>query len=428
MSDQEKSNIRLIKVQNQWVTSKQKNDDDLFSRKDWVIEPRVSFESLLLAYDECSTISWVIKKISASADVWFKKTENKDLDDFLESLDMQSIFTDMLIFWVSFQERLKDWNWRNTLDLNQVITHTIRFAKKWEIQEEKEVIAYQKSDRKIVKIPFFKNELFVFKTNSISDKSYWDSIFYTVINEVILLWLITKYYKNFFKNWNIEPSVLYDENWTLTPEQIDKIENLIHDKLSWIENSHTTTFIPGKVWRVELSTKIDPDKYIALKRELKEDVAIWTNIPFSLLSPENSNRSIWENDKQILYSDIVFPLQKRFLRQLKRQLLELKTEKDFYLSKISEDDINNIAFEDVDLKDWLNEMKILTWYQEKWVLNVNEVRRKAKLWEDIPEWEEYKVLSWNSNNTQDETQKDLENIKSSISKMYNSKKSLWMNK
>lgn len=418
----EKSNIiRVIKNLNEGIISKQKDNDDIFLKKDWVIEPRVSFDSLLLAYDECSIISWIIKKISASADVGFKKTENKILDDFLESLDMQSIFTDMLIFWVSFQERLKDWNWKNTLDLEKIITTTIRFAKKWEIQEEKEVFAYQKSDRKLLKIPFFKDELFVFKTNSISDKTYWDSIFYTSINEVILLWLITKYYKNFFKNWSIEPSILYDKSWTLTDDQIDKIEKLIQDKLSWIDNSHTTTFVPGEVGKVELSTKIDPDKYISLKRELKEDIAIWTNIPFSLLSPENSNRSIGENDKQILYADIIFPLQKKFLRQLKQQLLFLKRESDIYLSKVSEDDINNISFEDVDLKDLLNEMKILTWYQEKWNLSKNEVRQRAKLWEDIPGGDEYEIHS--SNNQKQDTKDELDKIKDSISKMY-----VWKNK
>lgn len=417
----EKSNIRVIKTRNEWTTSKQKDNDDLFSKKDWVIEPRVSFESLLLAYDECSTISWVIKKISASADVGFKKTENKVLDDFLESLDVQSIFTDMFIFWVSFQERLKDGRWNNTLDLEKIITTTIRFAKKWEIEEDKEVFAYQKNEKKLSKTPFFKEELFVFKTNSVSDKNYGDSIFYTAINEVILLWLITKYYKNFFKNGSIEPSVLYDKSWTLTDEQIDKIEKLIQDKLSWIENSHTTTFVPGEVGKVELSTKIDPDKYIALKRELKEDIAIGTNIPFSLLSPENSNRSIWENDKQMLYADIIFPMQKKFLRQLKQQLLFLRNESDVYVSKISEEEIDSITFEDVELKDLLTEMKILTWYQEKWNLSRNEVRKKAKLWGDIPGGDEYEIHS--SNNQKQDTKDELEKIKNSISKMY-----VWKNK
>lgn len=410
-------NIRIIKIQNEWGKSKQRDGDDLFSKKEGVIEPKIWFDSLLLAYDECSTISWVIKKISASADVGFKKTENTDLDDFLGNLDMQSIFTDMLIFWVSFLERLKDGTGKNTMDLEKIITTTIRFAKKWEMEEWKEIIAFQKNEKKILKVPFFQDELFYFKTSSVSDKNYWDSIFYTVLNEVILLWFITKYYKNFFKNWSIEPSILYDKSWTLTDEQIDKIEKLIQDKLSWIDNSHTTTFVPWEVWRVELSTKMDPDKYIALKRELKEDIAIGTNIPFSLLSPENSNRSIWENDKQILYADIVFPLHKKFLIQLKRQLKTLKNNWDEYFSQVSIEDINKISFEDVELRDLLNEMKILTGYQEKWVLSVNEVRRKAKLWEDIDSWDEYKVLSWGSDKKED-TSDQLEKIKKSISKMY----------
>ena len=43
--------------------SKQIDDksDELFSSKEWVIEPEVWFEELLYAYDNSSIISWIIK-------------------------------------------------------------------------------------------------------------------------------------------------------------------------------------------------------------------------------------------------------------------------------------------------------------------------------------------------------------------------------
>lgn len=415
--------VRVTKAVNN--TSKQVDDTNyLFSTREWTIPPDIEFETLLMTYEENSIISWVIKKIASSSDVWFKTTNNKDLDKFLSSLEISSIFSDMMIFGNSFYEVLKDLTWSNTLELQKIITPTIRLASKWENTDWEKVFAYQRSKRGFTKIPFTEKELFFFKTNSIANKYYWDSIFYTVINEIILLSLIIKYYKNFFNKWNIEPKVLYDKSWKLTNEQIDKIEAMINDKLSWIDNSHTTAFVSWDIWQIDLTSRIDPDKFIALKRELKEDIAIWTNIPFSLLSPENSNRSIWENDTKTLYSDVIFPLQKVFIRQLQKQLLNQKNAKNPALSNISEDEINNISFNDVDLKNKKEEMEILTGYQKTWNLSTNEVRRSAELWDDIDWWDEY-IIHANKDPNNTDNQNNLDNIKNQINKMYN-QKSLWM--
>lgn len=408
-----KSKVRILKKQDK--KSKQISDKTTSSLN--TLEPKISFEALLVAYEECAVIAGIIKKIAASGDVWFKKTENKVLDSFLENLEIQDIFTDMLVFWVCYLERLKDGYENNTLDLLQIMTTTARLLN----PEKSEYFLVQKSEVGSKEVFFNKNEILYFKTKSIRDKNYGDSIFAEAVNEVILLGLINKYYNNHFNNWNIDPNILFDKTWKLNDEQIDKIENLINDKISWIDNSSTTAFVSWDIWKIDLASKIDPDKWIWLKRELKEDVAIATNIPFSLLSPENSNRSIWENDKAILYADVIFPLHKKFLRQLKAQLLQFKLEWDKYLVTISEDEINSISFEDVELKDLLTEMKILTWYQEKWNLSANEVRRRAKLWDDIPRGDEYK--EYNSKEDNAETEDELEKIKKSISKMY-----VWKNK
>ena len=116
---------------------------------------------------------------------------------------------------------------------------------------------------------------------------------------------------------------------------------MIKTKISWIDNSHNTLFVTWKIWKIDLSTKIDPDKFIALKRELKEDIAISTNIPFDLLSSKNSNRANSEVALETLYADIIFPLQSKILRQLKTQLLSWKksNETDSILSKISDEEI-----------------------------------------------------------------------------------------
>lgn len=400
--------IRVLKIAE---NSKQVDDrdDSLFSSKEWVIDPSMDFDTLLYAYENSSTISWIVKKIANAWNVWFQEVKNKSLDSFLKNLDVVNIFSNMLIFWNSFSERLQNLKWDKTLDIDPIITTTIRLASK---NNKDKADFYQRSKRGLTKVPFNRDEVLFFKTNSVGDKYYWDSIFYTCIDEITLLAFITKYYKNFFRGWNIEPNVLYDESQTLTDEQIDKIENLINDRIAGIDNSHNTVFAPGKIWKIDLTTKIDPDKFIALKRELKEDIAIATNIPFSLLSPENSNKAISQTDINSLYSDIVLPLQNTFLIQLKKQL------KSWKIDWISDIDIDDIKFEVMSLKDWLEEMKILTWYQKSWSLSANEVRVKAWLWDPKDGLDEYVIHWWSKwDNTEDDS--DLNKVEEEIKKLYN---------
>lgn len=405
--------IRILKTSE---NSKQIDDRDnsLFSSKEWIIEPSIDFDALLYAYENSSTISWIIKKIANAWNIWFQENKNIKLNTFLKNLDIANIFSNMLIFWNSFSERLKNLKDEQTLVLEPIITTTIRIASK---SSNKEADFYQRSKKGLTKVPFKKDEILFSKTNSVWDKYYGDSIFYTCIDEITLLAYITKYYKNFFKSWNIEPNVLYDESQTLSDEQIDKIENLINDRIAWIDNSHNTVFAPGKIWKIDLTTRIDPDKFIALKRELKEDIAIATNIPFSLLSPENSNKAISLTDISTLYSDIVVPLQNTFLIQLKKQL------KEWRIEWVSDTDIDDIKFEVRNLKDWHEEMKILTWYQKSWVLNANEVRKKANLWDPYEWWDEFKIHSWAKDDTADDG-KELSKVEEEIKKLYGKDKFL----
>lgn len=402
--------IRVLKTWQKEVSRQINDTKDLFSTRDWVIDPQFDFEALLSAYNNSSTISWIIKKISNSANVWFQEHKNQIIEDFLKSLDCLTIFSNMLIFGNCFMERLKDWFGNYTLDLKTIITPTFRIAS----ENSEEIAYYQRSKRWITKVPFTKDEVLFIKRESVSDTYYWDSIFYNCIDEIILLAYITKYYKNFFKSWNIEPNVLYDESWTLTDEQIEKIEAMINDNISGIDNSQKTAIVPVKLWKIDLTTNIETDKIISLKRELKEDIAISTNIPFSLISPEDSNRATSTTDLNMLYSDIIVPMQKRFLQQLKEQL------KSWNIDWVSEKDIDEINFYEQNLKDWLEEMKILTGYQKTWVLSVNEVREKAELWDSVDWWDEHVVIWWNQSNIW-EVQEEMDKIKSDIKKLYDKK-------
>ena len=419
-----------IKLFKSWV-SKQIDDrsDELFSSNDWVIEPEVWFDELLYAYDNSSIISWIIKKISSKVDSWFIKTDNEELDNLLDNLDIDIIAQNLLTFWNSFSERLKNGNKESLLEFETILTPTIRKSSK----NNKKVAYYQRSKKWIKKVPFSNDEVLFFKRWSLGDKHYWDSLFHSCIDEVVLLAFITKYYKNFFKWGNIEPNILYDELWNLTTEQVEKIEEMIKDKISGIDNSHNTLFLTWKIGKIDLSTRIDPDKFIALKRELKEDIAISTNIPFDLLSSKNSNKATSNVALESLYADIIIPLQNKILRQLKAQLLSWKKvkEDDIVLKEISEDEINEIDFNNLDLKNWVDEMKIAVWYKKAGITTANEQRES--LWLDPLPWGDELLTSWWSefDNKEDieldEVEKSLEKNYSKWWKFLN-KIWLWKNK
>lgn len=387
-------------------------ESTLFQSSEKIIEPSFDFEVLLYAYENSSIISWIIKKISAKINAWFQETENEELNKLLKNLDIETIASNMLVFWNSFSERLTNMKEEQLLEFENIITPTIRIAER---DNKDKASFYQRSKTGIKKVPFKKDEVLFFKRNSLSDRDYGDSLFATCIDEISLLAFITKYYKNFFKGGNIEPNILFDKNGTLTDEQVEKIENMIKDKISWIENSHNTLFLQWEIWKIDLTTKIDPDKFIALKRELKEDIAIGTNIPFDLLSSQNSNRATSWVSMEALYSDIVKPAQNRILTQLKRQLRE------WWIENISDDDIDSIEFKNIKLGDPYEEMKTLTGYQKSWNLSQNEVRRKAGLWDDIEWGDEYKIHSWKDDEEKEE-EKDLDKIQEEIEKMYSNKK------
>lgn len=378
-----------------------------------VINPPIDFWILTDTYSDSSLISWIIWKIATKANSPFSKTWSEKLDLVLENLDIENIVINFLVYWNCYLERLKTISWKKTLEFEQIITETVKLSKK------ENVFLTQVWENFSSDVDFLEEDILFFKRNSITSKKYWESLFANSINEIILLTYITKYFKNFFKNWNINPTILFDENKELDEEQIEKIQNLINDKIAWVENSHSTIIIQAKMGKLDLATIFDPEKYISLKRELKEDIAIDMNIPFDILSSEGSNRATSQVAMETLYSNIIIPLQEKIANQIKKQFLKwFKSEKNEECwNDITEDNILKISFLDINLKNPKEEMETLTWYLKNGILSVNEVREIAILWEPIDWWDEYKIISWSSTSSKDE-EEEIEKIRNNIKDMY----------
>ena len=408
--------IHLIKNQIKNIQTKQIDDEvsSLFSSKDEIIEPNFDFETLLQVYENSSIISWIIWKIALKSATKFKKTNSENLDKVLAKLDLETLFLDLLVFWNTFFERLKNKKSEKTLEFNHILAPTFRVADK-----KSKFDFFQRSKSWMKKIWFMENEILFFKRNSISSKYYWDSIFSSSIDEIILLNYITTFFKKYFKSGNINPTILFSEDSNLTDEQLEKVENLIRDSISGIENADRTIMLGTKVWKIDLATIFDPEKYISLKRELKEDIAIDLNIPFDLLSSESSNRATSQTSMEILYSNIIIPLQEKIEQQLKNQFKKWFLEEvwEACWQGITEKDIEMIEFEDINLKNPKEEMETLTWYLKNWVLSVNEVRQIARLWASIEWWDDYKIIWWSSLNSENEGQ-EMEKIRENLEKIW----------
>lgn len=401
----------LIKKENKNISIQ--NNSKKWNNIENFINPPIDFWILTDTYSDSSLISWIIWKIATKANSPFSKTWSEKLDLVLENLDIENIVINFLVYGNCYLERLKTISWKKTLEFEQIITETVKLSKK------ENVFLTQVWENFSSDVDFLEEDILFFKRNSITSKKYWESLFANSINEIILLTYITKYFKNFFKNWNINPTILFDENKELDEEQIEKIQNLINDKIAWVENSHSTIIIQAKMWKLDLATIFDPEKYISLKRELKEDIAIDMNIPFDILSSEGSNKATSQVAMETLYSNIIIPLQDKIANQIKKQFLKwFRSEKNEECwDDITEDNILKISFIDINLKNPKEEMETLTWYLKNWILSVNEVREIAILWEPIEWWDEYKIISWSSTSSKDE-EEEIEKIRNNIKDMY----------
>ena len=394
------------------ISSKQKESS--WVGVDDVYNPPISFNVLTDTHSCSSILSWIINKIAVKSNTPFLSTESEKLDLILANLDIEEIVTNLLIYGNCYLERLETLWWEKTLEFERIITENAKLSKK------DNVYLITKKTNDLEEVNFTQDQVLSFKRTSVTSKKYWDSLFSKCVDEIILYSYIIKYFKKFFWNWNISPNILFDESGILDKEQIEKIEALINDRIAGIENSSSTVIIQAKMWKIDLSTIFDPEKYIKLKRELKEDIAIGMNIPFDLLSSENSNRATSQSAMEALYSNIIIPLQDRFLIQLRKQLLSwYRSEKGSTCWEwITEENILKIAFSDINLKNPKEEMETLTWYQKNWVLSVNEVREIADLGSPIDWGDEYKLINWSGWELSDSEEKEVEKIRNNIKKMY----------
>lgn len=391
------------------INSNSKQAINKDKNSDGVLEPQIWFPLLRKTIQSWSILSWIVNKIASSCDTGFIPTENTELDLLLSKFDVYETIRNLSIFWNVFLEKIKNvWGGLHSLDI--ILTETCKLKDWWE--DWLQLLQQYWTE----KVPFAKEEFIQLKRWSLTNKYYWDSIFSECIDSILLLYFIDLVYKKLFENGFIEPSLLVDEDAVLSQDQKDAITWFIKDYFKWIDNGFEVWIISGKVKRLELTSKLDHNSFISLKKEAKEELAIALNIPYDLLSWKNSNRATRESSFEDFNLTLIKPIQKRFINQLKEWLRA-----EFWYN------VDKIELNPVDTKNQLEESQVVNTLIRCWVFSID-------MWLDflwyestgIAENQIHKVYWWWGGNTSDNTQnQDQAEIQEQVKKMYNTK--LWKN-
>lgn len=371
---------------------------DTTNEKTGIISPEIPFDLLLKAYKDSFILSWIVDKIAKSCAGEFEDIKNDELKKFLWSINLRLRFTNLLVFWNLFLEKIKNKK-GEFIWFESFLTTTVKVK-----QGEKSISYVQQTTSQK---PFEKDSVCHIKLDSLSSKLYWDSIFTNVITQVTLLALIDQFYNILFDRWLIAPFLLFDPEWKLTDDQCKTIQVMINEWLRWLDNSFRGLTLSTKLEKMDLSSNIDHNIFNKLRTDLIKAICIWINYPYWLVVNDSSNRATADIEYQALLKEVIVPLQQEFLGQLKTQLKDIKTD------KWTENDIDTIFFKSVDIKNKFEEMKTWTWYKTAGIFTANEVRKELGR-NVIDGWD-----SLETRMTPEQTRENMEDIQKKISKIYN---------
>lgn len=357
--------IEIIK----WKTkNKSKQKEDLFNRNS-VLEPNISFSSMLDIYKNSFIASGITDKIATSIQTWFK-CSNEELIKKVEKIDFDFLIKNLVITWNSFFEVIRNWKW-DIDELLPVLTEKTRLKennlytqKSW--IESVDFNCFTKLKQRDENFDNNLNEIYHFKTESLRNKNYWSSLFEGVIDQLALISYIDKYYSSYFENQAIRPNVFTDPEGKLSTKDKEVISEFFKTKMKWVDKAFSTAIIPANLQKLELWDELNTDSFINYRKELIKSVCIRLNIPSDLLLSESSNRSTSEVAKEIFNTHTVKPLQNKILKDLKEIFSE-------------EEGVSDLRFKDLDIKDQREEAEIFKIYAEAWIMSIEEIRKELKI-------------------------------------------------
>jgi len=377
-------------------TSQQAKETDEFKNFDGFIEAP-DFKSLERLFEESFLVPWVLEKIASS--VWSKFiTENEDLKTKLNWIDHDFLNMAREFFGITYFEIIRNKKGNEVKRLEPVITSTVRKLKKgWYAQkvwtktvyfnefigndDERnkqkkiwEATGVKPNELSTAKIPWYNpklNELYEFKNANITSKNYGHSKFVSSIDQILLLSSIDVYFLNLFNNGWMKVSVISpkDAKTKLTVTWKKVLQTFLQNNMNGVPNAWTHALIDVAIEKTDLSDDVDTKAFNDKTEELLKKIAIGLNIPYEILLAVVWNKNTSTQALENFNNHKVLPIQWRNLKDFK---------------KIFEwvEGIDDLEYEEIDLKDQLEEMKVVTWYVKHGTISQEQARERA--WWDEP--------------------------------------------
>lgn len=211
------------------------------------------------------------------------------------------------------------------------------------------------------------NEVFQFRNQALNDIYYGESYFKAVMEQLLLLASIDTYYTKGFNNWMIKTKIIYnkkDKNMPAKAKQV--LSEFIRAKSKGLDNAFGVAVVDTELGQMDLEHDIDAKAFIEYRKQLLQSISLALNIPFDLVMSDNSNRSTSQVSLETFNKFTITPLQQENIKQLKYLF------QDGY-------NIKDLEYVSVDVKDEKEEMQVMTWYANAWIITPNEVRKKLGL-------------------------------------------------
>lgn len=381
--------------------------------------PEIPFETLINLYYDSFVVWGLTDKIATAIASGFE-TQDEELLKVLNNIDQEFLGRNKVLCWNAFFEVIRDWKGKvvdllpilsDTIEImedgdgyrQQVGTDTVYFNTFTPIKDRpaRQTIyegSWAKSDElantwKGCGFNPNLNEVYQFKNTSLKTKYYWASYFESVIDQLILIEQIDKYYSKGFDNGMIKAKMIFPKHDKKSFSKNDKkvLKEFIKSKMKGVDKSFSTAIVDIEVWQLDLEHEIDANAFIDYRKELLKSVSIALNVPYDLLLSDNSNKSTSQTAKETFNEYTIIPLQNQLIKDFKKIFAE-----DYK--------VEDLEYQFVDTKDEKEQMEVLTGYKKAWIMTANEVREK--LWLPAREdWNELKTEA--ESKAKDETEEIL---------------------
>lgn len=361
--------------------------------------PKIPFSTLTDLYYDSFVVSGLTDKIATAINSWFE-TQDQALLKVLENIDHEFLNRNKVLWGNSFFEVIEDWKWKVT-ELVPIISSTIEIMEDGDgyMQKVGTDTVYFNAFTPLADRPKRQaiwewsnarsdelkntgkgcgynpnlNQVYQFKNTSLSTKYYWASYFESVIDQLILVEQIDKYYSRGFDNGMIRAKMIFPTNEKKSFSKDDKavLKQFLLSKMKGVDKAFSTAIIDQPIGQLDLEQEIDAKAFIEYRTQLLQSVAIALNVPYDMLLSDNSNRASSQVSKETFNDYTIQPLQAQNL-------------KDFKILFAEGYKVEDLEYNWIDTTDQKEEMEVLSWYKKAGIMTANEVRKK--IWLDPIEW------------------------------------------